>query len=154
MCKRFSVFPHVSWPLISHFSPLFPFFYHLSLFSFYSRVCLSFKLPFSILHSLVSPSFSRFFSCSSMVDYSAVRVGCPLIAFLFARLGCLLESIEGECLKWVSLFVGEDYPYKSVISSLFPLVSHFAKVARLLKISKVRSLNCLEHHLTIKLKHL
>ena len=74
-----------------------------------------------------------------MVDYSVVRDDCPSIAFFFARLGCLLESVEGECLKWVSLFVREDYPYKSVISSLFPLVSHSTKVARLLKMSEVRS---------------
>ena len=94
---------------------MFPFFYHLSLFSFYSRVCLSFKLPFSILCSLAS------------------------IAFLLALLGCLLKSIEGECLKWVNLFVGEDCPYKFVLFLLFPLVSHSAKVARLVKMSEVRS---------------
>ena len=74
-----------------------------------------------------------------MVDYSAVRVDCPLIAFFFARLGCLLEFVKGECLKWVSLLVGEDCPYKSVLSSLFALVSHSTKVARSLKMSKVRS---------------
>ena len=150
MCRRFLIFPHMLWPLILHFSLLFPFFYNLSLFSFCSRVCLSFKLPFSILRSLVSFSCSYFFSCTSMVDYSVVRVDCPSIAFFFARLGCLLESVEGECLKWVSLFVEKDCPYKSVISSLFPLVSHFAKVARSLKMSKVRSLNCLEHHFNYK----
>ena len=131
-------FPRVLWPLISHFPLLFPFFYNLSLFSFYSRVCLSFKLPFSVLRSLVSSSCSCFFSCSSMVDYSSVRVDCPLIAFLFARLGCLLESVEGECLKWVSLFVGEDCPYKFVLFLLFPLVSHSTKVARSLKMSEFR----------------
>ena len=76
-----------------------------------------------------------------MVDYSYVRVDCPSIAFLFACLGCLLELIEGECLKWVNLFVGEDWPYKFVLSSLFPLVSHSAKVARSLKMSEVRSSN-------------
>lgn len=74
-----------------------------------------------------------------MVYYSAVRVDCPLIAFLFARLRCLLKSVEGECLKWASLFVGEGCPYKFVLSSLFPLVSHSARVARSLKMSKVRS---------------
>ena len=74
-----------------------------------------------------------------MVDYFFVRVDCPSITFLFARLGCLLESVEGECLKWVSLFMGEDYPYKFFLFSLFPLVSHFAKVARSLKMSEVRS---------------
>ena len=102
-CRRFSVFPHVFWPLILHFPLLFPFLCTLSLFSFHSRVCLSFKLPFSVLHSLVTSLCSFFFSCSSMVDYSSVKVDCPSIAFLFARLGCLLESVKGECLEWVSL---------------------------------------------------
>ena len=56
-----------------------------------------------------------------MVDYSFVKVDCPLIGFFFylASLGCLLESVEGECLKWVSLFMGEDCPYKFVLFSLF-----------------------------------
>ena len=118
------------------FSLLSPFFCIFSLFSFHPRVCLSFKLPFSILHSLVSPSCSRFFSYSSMVDYIAVKVGCPLIVSLFACLGCLLESVEEDCLKWVSLFMGEDCPHKFVLSSLFPLVSHSARVARSLKIDR------------------
>ena len=65
---------------------------------------------------------------SSMVDYSFVRVDCPLISFLFAHLGCLLEIVEGERLKGVSLFVGEDCPYRFVLSSLLSLVSHFASV--------------------------
>jgi len=129
-CKRFSVFPHVLWPLISHFSLLFPFLYNLSLFSSYSRVCLSFKLPFSVLRFLVSSSYSYFFSCSSRLDYSSIRVDCLSIAFLFACLCSLLEAVEGECLKWASLFMREDYPYKFVLSSLFPLASHSAKVAR------------------------
>ena len=62
-----------------------------------------------------------------------------MIAFFFAHLGSLLESVEGECLKRVNLFIGEDCPYTSVLSSLFPLVSHSAKVARLLKMFEVRS---------------
>ena len=74
-----------------------------------------------------------------MVDYSSVRVNCPSIAFLFARLGCLLEAVEGKCLKWVSLFVGEDCPHNFVLSSLFPLVSYSARVARSLKMSEIRS---------------
>ena len=41
-----------------------------------------------------------------MVDYSSIKVDCLSIVFLFARLGCLLEAVEGECLKWVNLFVG------------------------------------------------
>ena len=134
--QMFLGFPRVLWPLISHFPLLFPFFYNLSLFSFYSRVCLSFKLPFSVLRSLVSSSCSCFFSCSSMVDYSSVRVDCPLIAFLFAYLDSL--CVERECLKWVSLFVGEDCPYKFVLFLLFVLVSHFTNVVRLLKMSEVR----------------
>ena len=72
-----------------------------------------------------------------MVDYSSVRVDCPSVAFLFAHLGCLLEVMEGEYLKWVSFFVGEDYPYRFVISFLFPLVSCPTRVAKLLKMSKV-----------------
>ena len=137
--QKFLSFPALALATYFAFSLLFPFFYNLSLFSFYSRVCLSFKLPFSAQRSLVSSSRSCFFSCSSMVDYSAVKVGCPLIAFLFARLGCLLESVEEECLKWASLFMGEDCPHNFVLSSLFPLVSHSVKVARLLKMSEVRS---------------
>ena len=74
-----------------------------------------------------------------MVDYSSVRVDCPLIAFLFTRLGCLLEPVEGEYLKWVSFFIGEDCPYKFVLFSLFPFVSHSTKVARSLKVFEVRS---------------
>ena len=74
-----------------------------------------------------------------MVDYSSVRVDCPSVAFLFARLGCLLKALEGKCLKWVSFFVGEDYPHNFVLSSLFPLVSHSTKVARSLKMSEVKS---------------
>ena len=35
--------------------------------------------------------------------------------------------------------MGEDCPYKFVLFSLFPLVSHSAKAARSLKMSKVRS---------------
>ena len=35
--------------------------------------------------------------------------------------------------------MGEGCPYKFVLSSLFPLVSHSAKVARSLKMSEVRS---------------
>ena len=121
------------------FSLLFPFLYNISLFSFHFMVYFSCKLPFSVLRSLVSSSCSYFFFCSSMVDYSSVRVDWPSIAFLFAPLGCLLEAIEGECLKWVRLFVREDCPHNFVLSSLFPLVSYFARVARSLKMSKVRS---------------
>ena len=138
-CRHFSVFLCVLWPLILHFSLLFPFFYNLSLFHFYSRVCLSFNLPFFVLHSLVSSLCSYFFSFSPMVDYSAVRVDCPSIAFLFSRLGCLLKFFKGECRKWVNLFVGKGYPYKIFLSTLFPLVSHFANVARSLKMFEVRS---------------
>ena len=110
MCRHFSVFSHMFWPLISHLSLLFPFFCVFSLFSFHPRFCFSFKLLFYILRSLVSSSCSCFFSFSSIVDYSFVRLDCPSIAFLFACLGCLLESVEEGCLDWVSLFVREDYP--------------------------------------------
>ena len=74
-----------------------------------------------------------------MVDYFAVRVVCPSLAFLFSHLGCLLESIEGGCLERVSFFVGMDYPYTFVLVLLFPLVSCSAGVATLLKMSEVRS---------------
>ena len=138
MCRFFLVFPHM--PFISHFSLLFLFLRTPSLFSWHFRVCLFFKLSFSVLRFLVSSLCSSLFFCSSMVDYSSVKVNCPLVAFLFACLGCLFEVIEGECLKWVSFFMGEDYSYRFVLSSLFPLVSHSTRVARLLKISgEVRS---------------
>ena len=74
-----------------------------------------------------------------MVDYYAVKANFPSIAFFFAHLGSLLEFVEGECLEKISSFVGKDCPYTSVFSSLFPLVSHFTEVARLLRMSKVRS---------------
>ena len=61
------------------------------------------------------------------------------MAFFFAHLGCLLESVEGERLERVSFFVGENCPYTSVLSLLFPLVSRSARVARLLKMFEVRS---------------
>ena len=74
-----------------------------------------------------------------MVDYSTVRADCPFIAFLFAHLGSLLKFVEGECLEGISSFVGKNCPYTSVLSSSFPLVSHSAEVARLLRMSNVRS---------------
>ena len=83
-----------------------------------------------------------------MVDYSAVRVNCPSIAFFFAYLGSLLESVEGEFLERINFFVGKDCPYTFVLSSLFPLVSHSARIARSLKMSKVRS-NDLEMRLSL-----
>ena len=73
-----------------------------------------------------------------MVDYSAIKVNCPSIAFFFTHLCSLLKSIEGYCLERISFFVGEDCPYTSVLSSLFSLVSYFARVARLLKMFEVR----------------
>ena len=120
------------------FSLIFPFFCIFSLFSFCSRVRFSSDLPFFVLCFLVSFSCS-FFSGSSTVDYFAVRVDCPLVAFFFAYLGCLLESVERECLKRISFFVGEDCPYTFVLSSLFPLVSYFIEIVRLLKMFEVRS---------------
>ena len=138
-CRHVSVFLRMFWPLVFHFSLLFPFLCIFSLFNFCSKVCFFSKLPFSVLHFLVSPPCSCFFFDSSMVDYSAIRVDCPSVAFFFAHLGCLLESVEGECLERVSFFIRENCPYTSVLSLLFPLVSRFAGVARLLKMSKVRS---------------
>ena len=94
-CGHVLVFPHMFWPLVLHFSPLFPFFCIFSLFSFRSRVYFFSELPFSVLRFLVSSLYYFFFSDSSMVDYSAVRVNFPLIAFFFIYLGSLLKSIEG-----------------------------------------------------------
>jgi len=74
-----------------------------------------------------------------MVDYSAIRTDCPSITFFFAHIGSLLESIEGKHLKGISSFTRKDCPYTSILSSLFPLVSHSAEVARLLRMSEVRS---------------
>ena len=138
-CEHVSVFPHVFWPLVLYFSILFPFFCIFPLFSFCSRLRFSSVLLFSILRFLVSPSRFFFFSNSSMIDYSAIRVDCSSIAFFFAHLGSLLESVDREHLERASSFVGEDCSYTFVLSSLFPLVSHFAEVARLLRMSKVRS---------------
>ena len=104
-CEHVLVFLSLFWPLVLHFSLLFPFFCSFSLFSFYSRVRFSSELPFSILLFLVSSSYS-FFSSSSMVDYFVVRVDCPSVAFFFAHLGCQLKSMEGKCLERVSFFVG------------------------------------------------
>ena len=139
-CRLFSVFLHRFWLVILHFSLIFPFLCNHSLFIWCFRVSLFFKLFLSVLCFLVSSLCSSLFFCSSMVDYSFVRVDCSLVSILFATLGCLLEIVEGEHLNGVSLFVGEDCPYRLVISSLFPLVSHFVRVARFLKIfGEVRS---------------
>ena len=129
---------HVLATCFAFFPPL-SFLCIFSLFSFYSRVCFSSKLPSSVLCFLVSALCYFFFSDSSMVDYSVVRVIFSSIAFFFTHFGSLLESKEGECRERISFFVGEDCPYTCVLSSLFPLVSHSARVARLLKMSEVRS---------------
>ena len=48
--------------------------------------------------------------------------------------------MKEECLEGVSLFMGEDCPYRFVLSYLFPLASCSARVARSLKMSgEVRS---------------
>ena len=153
MCRLSSVFLCTFWPFISHFSLLFPFLHFLSLFNWRSRVFLFFKLSFSILCSLVSSSCPSLFSCSPMEDYSLVRVDCPSISFLFARLGRLLEVVEGECLKGVSLFVGEDCSYRFVLSSLFPLVSCSARVVGSLKLSGEVSFSELEMRLSSSDNH-
>ena len=123
------------------FFPPLSFLLYFFLIQFLFRVRFSSELPFSVLCFLVSAWCYFFFSDSFIVDYFAVRVNCPLIAFFFAHLCSLLESVEGKCLERISFFVGEDCPYTSILSSLFPLVSHSARVARLLKMSKVRSSN-------------
>ena len=139
MCEHVSVFLCEFWPLVLHFSLLFHFFYIFPYSVFCSRVCLSSLLPFFVLRFLVSPSRFFFFSDSFVVDYSAIRADCPSIAFFFTHLGSFLESVEGEHLKRVNSFVGKVYLYTFVLSSLFPLVFHSAEVARLLRMSKVRS---------------
>ena len=128
--QAFLDFPAHVLAIYLAFSLLFPFLHFLSLFSWCSTVFLFFKLSFLVP---CSSSCSFLFSYSSMVDYSFVSVDCPSISFLFGRLGHLLEIVEGECLKGVSLFMGEDCPYRLVLSSLFPLVSCSARVARSLK---------------------
>ena len=95
LCRHVSDFPCMFWPLVLHFSLLFPFFCIFSLFNFRSRVCFFSKLPFSVLRFLVNSPCYFFFFDSSMVDYSAIKVNCPSIAFFFAHLCSLLESIEG-----------------------------------------------------------
>ena len=70
-CEHVLVFPHMSRPLILHFSLLFPFLCIFSLFSFCSRVCVLSKLPFSIL---------RFPSKSFMLLF--------LFSVLYGRLFC------------------------------------------------------------------
>ena len=88
-----------------------------------------------------------------MEDYSLVRVDCPSISFLFARLGRLLEVVEVECLKGVSLFVGEDCSYRFVLSSLFPLVFCSARVVGSLKLSGEVSFSELEMRLSSSDNH-
>ena len=51
-----------------------------------------------------------------MVDYSFVRVDCPLISFLFAHIGRLLKVVGGECLKGLvfswerTVLIGLSFP--------------------------------------------
>ena len=59
-------------------------------------------------------------------------------SFIFVHLGSLLESVEGEHLERIISFV-RNYLYTSILSSLLPLVSYSAEVARLLRMSEVRS---------------
>ena len=82
-CEHVLAFPLGFWPLVLHFSLLFRFFCIFPYSVFCSRVCLSSEFPFSVLRFLVSPLRFFFFSDSSMVDYSAVIVDCPSIAFFF-----------------------------------------------------------------------
>ena len=120
-CGHVSVFPRVFWPFVLHFSLLFPFFCVFPYSILRSTVCFC-ELPFSILRFLASHSCSFFFFDSSMVDYSAVRVDCPSIAFFFAHLGGLLQFVEGECLEGISSFIGKDCSLCSffLVSFSFP----------------------------------
>ena len=56
MCEYVLVFLREYWPLVLHFSLLFPSSYIFPYSVFHFRVCLSSKLPFSILRFLISPS--------------------------------------------------------------------------------------------------
>ena len=97
------------------FFPPLSFLLYFFLIQFLFRVRFSSELPFFVLHFLVSSSCSFFFSISSMVDYFVVRVDYPSVAFFFANLGCLLESVEEECLERVNFFIREDCPYTFVL---------------------------------------
>ena len=104
-CANLSWFSHLSFGHCFAFSLLFHSFYISPYSILCSRVFFLSKIPFFVLHFLVSPSCFFFFSDSSMVDYFAVRVDCSSIAFFFAHLGSWLESIEGEHLERISSFL-------------------------------------------------
>ena len=64
-----------------------------------------------------------------MVDYSLVRLDYPPVSFFFTHLCGLLEAV-GRKRPRVRLFVGNDYPYRSVLLFLFPLVHHSVGISQ------------------------
>ena len=69
-----------------------------------------------------------------MVDYSLVRLDYPPVSFFFTHLCGLLKAIGRERPR-VRLFVGNDYPYRSVLLFLFPLVHHSVGISQSLTMS-------------------
>ena len=57
-----------------------------------------------------------------MVDSSKVRVVCPLISFLFARLGASLDT-SNAFLPLIENFVFEGCGLGVVVGELFPVLS-------------------------------
>ena len=57
-----------------------------------------------------------------MVDSSEVRVVCPSVSFLFARLGASLDTFSAF-LPLIGNFVFEGYGLGVVVGELFPVLS-------------------------------
>ena len=57
-----------------------------------------------------------------MVDSSEVRVVCPLISFLFARLGAFLDT-SSDFLPLIENFIFEGCGLGVVVGELFPVLS-------------------------------
>ena len=92
------------------------------------------ELSSLLFHFLVSLLCSLLCICTFTVDYSLVRLDCPSVSFFFARLCGLLEAI-GRKRPGVRLFVGKDYPYRSVLLFLFPLVHRSIGISQSLTMS-------------------
>ena len=69
-------------------------------------------------------AFIFFFSCFwvFMVDSSKVRVVCPLISFLFARLGAFLDT-SSVFFPLIENFIFEGCGLGVVVGELFPVLS-------------------------------
>ena len=70
-----------------------------------------------------------------MEDYFLIWSDCPSVSFFFARL-CNLLGIVGRKRPRVGLFVEKNFPYRSVLLFLFPLVHHFIRIAQSLTMSE------------------